>query len=184
MPRVFFPDNTVLVNFAYLHRMDLLRRLARNPAWCATVADECSRSSQGPDLEDMAEAWGIFGEPLRPDSPVEHLTVQDYKRRLGKPGDSAYSNLGEAETLAIIECRSIEAIFVTDDAAAAAIARGSQLQIKVASTWDLLWVATRRGFVDRDTAWSYVSILRTKSRHLPPGQAARDRRSFDEWLDG
>lgn len=37
------PDNTVLINFALINRMDLLSRLANgNGRWCATVATECA----------------------------------------------------------------------------------------------------------------------------------------------
>jgi hypothetical protein len=42
-----FPDNTVLINFAIITRMDLLSRLANgNGRWCATVAAECVESSR------------------------------------------------------------------------------------------------------------------------------------------
>ncbi|HEU5416854.1 MAG TPA: hypothetical protein VFV41_04120 [Streptosporangiaceae bacterium] len=186
MSLLLFPDNTVLVNFAYLHRMDLLERLARNPAWCGTVAAECARSSGQPDLEDMSEAARIFGEPLRPESPVEHLMVRAYKTRLSRPGDGPYKNLGEAETLAIIECRSLRAIFVTDDnGPGLLLARqgGRTSPITVVTTWELLRVAAKAGYADRDTLWSYVHILRGKARHQPPGDAARDRNAFDRWLD-
>lgn len=64
------PDNTVLVNFAHLNRMDLLAKLVRdNGAWCASVAAECDQSAKLPGLESMADAHEIFGEPLRPENP-------------------------------------------------------------------------------------------------------------------
>ncbi|WP_415853234.1 hypothetical protein [Sinomonas sp. G460-2] len=179
-----FPDNTVLINFAYLHRMDLLRKLAKNPAWCATVAHECNESSQEPDLEDLVEANDIFGEPLRPDSGAEHVAIQTYRTKIARPGDAPYKNYGEAETLAIIESRSMRGIFVTDDKG---VARAIQeqpdngLQVSIVTTWELLRVAARRGFVDRDTLWSYVHVLRNKGRHQPP--CALNREAFERWLD-
>jgi hypothetical protein len=48
---LLFPDNTVLVNFAIISRMDLLARLANgNGQWCATVASECARQLESPGL--------------------------------------------------------------------------------------------------------------------------------------
>lgn len=131
------PDNTVLVNFAFLHRMDLLRSFAGGSAratWCATVARECHASSRRSGLEDLTEAPGIFGEPLVPDSPAEHSTIRVYKTMLDRPGDGPLSNLGEAESLAILECRSLRAIFVTDDHGARDIAE-SRLDRRRFDAW-------------------------------------------------
>ncbi|HET9896728.1 MAG TPA: hypothetical protein VFQ44_17495 [Streptosporangiaceae bacterium] len=42
MTDVLFPDNTVLISFALINWMDLLRRLANGKGrWCACVASEC-----------------------------------------------------------------------------------------------------------------------------------------------
>jgi hypothetical protein len=49
MTVLVFPDNTVLVNFALISRMDLLERLANgHGAWCGTVAAECRTSAKIP----------------------------------------------------------------------------------------------------------------------------------------
>jgi hypothetical protein len=57
MTALFFPDNTVLINFAMINRMDLLERLANgNGAWCATVAAECRKSADFPGLAAMSDA--------------------------------------------------------------------------------------------------------------------------------
>jgi hypothetical protein len=67
-----FPDNTVLINFAIINRMDLLERLANgNGQWCATVSGECAESARYPGLAALSAAEKIFGEPLYP-SPAEH----------------------------------------------------------------------------------------------------------------
>ncbi|WP_396290236.1 hypothetical protein [Curtobacterium sp. KT1] len=183
----FFPDNTVLINFAYLHRMDLLGRLVKKPAWCATVAYECSRSSSEPDLEDLAAAPGIFGEPLFPETQAEQSLTQIYRMQLSRPGDAPTKNLGEAETLAIIHSRRMKAVFFTDDAGPSALLAGTEERpplVQTASTWGLLRAAFKAGFVDADTLWSYVSLLRSKRRHVPPGRAAASRSDFDAWLQG
>jgi hypothetical protein len=97
-----FPDNTVLINFATISRMDLLEKLANgNGQWCATVAGECAESAGYPGLAALSAAEGIFGEPLYP-SPAEHQDVQVLRNQLASPGDRPTKHLGEAETVAII----------------------------------------------------------------------------------
>jgi predicted nucleic acid-binding protein len=174
-----FPDNTVLVNFAHLNRMDLLAKLVKDKgAWCASVAAECDQSAGLPGLESMADAHEIFGEPLRPETPSELVMTQAFRTRLARPGDGRLRHLGEAETLAIITSRPLRGIFVTDDRAVPVIA--SEQGISVVTTFDLLRVAYRTNMVDADTVWSYVQTLRQERRGWPP--AVYDRPSFDKWL--
>jgi len=179
MTQLLFPDNTVLVNFALINRMDLLERVVNgNGRWCATVASECERSAQEPGLEAMSLAAHIFGDPLYPETGAEHLDVQALRRELAQPGDAAYKHLGEAETLAIMSRRLIEGFFVTDDGDATRLAQNSG--VKVISTWDLLRLGVRCHFVDSDSAWGYVQTLRSNRRGVPP--CVSDRASFDIWL--
>src|SRR6185312_1176366 len=97
-----FPDNTVLVNFAIINRIDLLERLANgNGRWCATVATECAESATRPELATLTGAREIFGEPLFPDA-AEHQDVRLLRDQLASPGDPPTRHLGEAETIAII----------------------------------------------------------------------------------
>src|SRR5260370_19925078 len=113
MTALFFPDNTVLINFAMINRMDLLERLANgNGAWCATVAAECRKSADFPGLAAMSDADRIFGAPLYPDQ-AEHQDLRPLRDELASPGAPAHAPLGEAETLAIIIRRSLRAFFVT-----------------------------------------------------------------------
>jgi predicted nucleic acid-binding protein len=177
-PLLVLPDNTVLVNFALINRMDLLARLVANGAWCASVAAECDASAAQPGLASMAEAYEIFGEPLRPESVTEHVMIQTLRTLLARPGEARHRHLGEAETLAIMSCRSLRGIFATDDTAVPALAQ--QQDIKVITTFDLLRAAYRGKMVDADTLWSYVETLRSKRRGGPPG--VYGRRAFEDWL--
>lgn len=93
MPTLLFPDNTVLVNFALINRMDLLARLANgNGQWCASVASECASSAQQPGLEALDAAPRIFGTPLFPDA-VEHLDARTFRDELARPGDPPHAHL-------------------------------------------------------------------------------------------
>jgi len=74
-----FPDNTVLCNFAAVHRLDLLERFLRGRGrWTEAVAGEARRSARFlPDLIKI-EKEGWLGEPVEIDAAeavagVEHL---------------------------------------------------------------------------------------------------------------
>lgn len=158
--------------------MDLLERLANgNGAWCATVSQECAASARRPGLDTLAYADTIFGEPLFPD-PAEHLDIQILRQELASPGDGPWKHLGEAETLAIMLRRQVAGFFVTDDRDAQRLA--TKHSVAVVSTWHLLLMARRQGWVDDDTLWGYVQTLRTNKRGTPP--KVYDRESFNKWL--
>lgn len=173
-----FPDNTVLINFAAINRMDLLERLANgNGQWCATVAIECAESAKRPELAALDSAQQIFGEPLFPDT-AEHQAIRVLRDQLASPGDPPTRHLGEAETIAIITRRQLRCFFVTDDRSAALLA--TQNGVSVVGTWHLLKVAYRKEWIDADTLWGYVLTLEGGSRGAPPG--VWNRPSFDKWL--
>jgi predicted nucleic acid-binding protein len=174
-----FPDNTVLVSFAIINRMDLLNRLANgNGTWCATVATECAQSARLRELAALDGAREIFGEPLFPDD-AEYQDIQVLRDELAGPGDQPTSHLGEAETIAIIVRRQLTCFFATDDRDAARLA--AKNGVKTADTWLLLRVASRKSWLDADTLWGYVQTLTRQGRGTPHG--VRDRLSFDKWLE-
>ncbi|ADP83411.1 hypothetical protein [Pseudofrankia inefficax] len=178
MAVLLFPDNTVLINFAVIDRMDLLGRLANdNGRWCPTVAAECAASGRLPDLGALAHAREIFGAPLAP-TPAELRDAQLLRAQLAKPGDHPHKHLGEAETVAIMTRRDVDGFFVTDDNEAARLA--TRHGIPVIRTWQLLRLTVRAGWAEADTVWSYVQLLRARQRGGPPG--VTDRPSFDKWL--
>jgi predicted nucleic acid-binding protein len=173
-----FPDNTVLINFAIINRMDLLGRLANgNGQWCATVATECAESAKRPDLGALGGAAAIFGEPLFPDA-AEHQDVCVLRVQLASPGDLPTQHLGEAETIAIIVRRHLSCFFVSDDRGAVRLA--AKNGISVVGTWHLLKVAHRKRWIDADTLWGYVLTLEGHGRGAPP--SVWNRSSFDKWL--
>jgi predicted nucleic acid-binding protein len=159
-----FPDNTALINFAIIHRLDLLATLTPTRAWCVTIANECARSSREPGLADLAHVPDLFGEPLVPDV-AEHQDILVLRETLAAPGDGRYQHLGEAETLAIVSRRAIAALFVTDDRGARIAA--ARLRIPVVTTWKLLEIAVRANLIDEATHRGYIEQLRLAGRHLP-----------------
>jgi predicted nucleic acid-binding protein len=173
-----FPDNTVLINLAYIDALELITlRTATEVAWCASVADECRRSSDYTGLEALKTAHGILGDPLYP-TPGERVDTQIIRRNMSSPGDSATDHLGEAETIAIITGRGIEAVFVTDDRDATLIAQTGG--IKVVSTWVFLRLAVKLSVITPEDFWNHCQTLDAKGRGWPPCE--RSRAAVDVWL--
>jgi hypothetical protein len=177
-PSLFFPDNTVLNNFAIIHLMDELGDLIGDRGcWCATVAEECAKGARRPGLEDMAKADSIFGDPLYPDR-AELTDTQVIRDRMLKPGDRDTDHLGEAETIAIITRRQLKGFFVTDDRDAAREARAEG--IKVVSTWDILRLMTRGERITVAQFHAHAEALTREKRGYPPGWP--NKAAVAEWL--
>ncbi|MBT2550968.1 hypothetical protein [Arthrobacter sp. ISL-65] len=173
------PDNTVLVNFAQIGRMDLLRLVAAGRStWCYTVSEECEKSSRVSGLEQLSEAQEIFGKPLKLETRVEHSDTQVFRARLRKPGEGPAANLGEAESLSIIMNRQLDVMFITDDNGALGFAEENG--IPYTTTWDLLKMFVRAKRVERSTAWHYVLTLGGNRRRYVE---LRDQDSFYAWLE-
>ena len=180
MSLLLFPDNTVLINFALIQRMDLLETLANGKGqWCASVADECHNSARQPGLEALNEADEIFGEPWHLQGQAEWINATILRDDLASPGDGRLKHLGEAETLAIMIHRATDGLFVTDDSDAARLANRHGIQ--VIGTWDLLRLAAKRAMVDEATLWGYVLTLRSHQRGSPPGVTSRA--TLSTWLE-
>ncbi len=180
MTLLMFPDNTVLINFAIINRMDLLEMLANGKGrWCASVASECAKSAGYPGQATLAEAPAIFGHPIYPDQAElqDALVLRD---SLAGPGDKRSQHFGEAETIAVIVRRQLPCIFVTDDRDAARLA--SQNRIRVVSTWSLLKLAHKFKMIDENTLWGYIGTLHDHDRGTPPEVHSHSRPSFDKWL--
>ncbi|MGO4145728.1 hypothetical protein AB4Y77_11630 [Paenarthrobacter sp. YAF11_1] len=176
---LFLPDNTVLVNFARIGRMDLLELVAAGRStWCYTVAQECAKSSRVTGLEQLSRAPQIFGEPLMLETTSEYRDTQAFRAQLSKPGDRASANLGEAESLAIITNRGLGATFVTDDNGALGFAITHS--IKHLTTWDLLKLLVRAKKLGREDAWDYVVVLKGHHRRY---MELRAQTSFFAWLE-
>lgn len=159
--------------------MDLLQLVAAGRStWCYTVSQECARSSNVAGLEQLSQAPQIFGEPLKLETNAEFRDTQAFRAQLSKPGDRSSANLGEAESLAIITNRGLDATFVTDDNGALGFAVNHN--IKHLTTWDLLKLLVRAGRLEREEAWEYVVVLKGHRRRYAE---LRDQTSFLAWLE-
>lgn len=177
-PSLFFPDNTVLNNFAITHLMDELGELiADRGCWCATVAEECAKGATKPGLEDMAKAPVIFGQAVYP-TVAELTDTQAIRERMLKPGDQRTDHLGEAETIAIITRRQLKGFFVTDDRDATREAKAER--IKVVNTWEILRLMTRSRRISVKQFHASAETLASVKRGCPPGWP--DKTAVELWL--
>lgn len=175
---LFFPDNTVLNNFAIIHLMDELGLLiGGRGCWCATVAGECAKGAAKPGLEEMAKAPGIFGDALYP-AGAEFSDTQIIRERMLKPGDADAAHLGEAETIAIITRRQLTGFFVTDDRDAGREAKAEG--IKVVTTWDILRLMVRGGKIAVGDFHAHADTLAKAKRGGPPGWP--NKTAVEYWL--
>lgn len=148
-PHLFFHDTSVLVNF---HRPGLIpvlgELLGENVRWTGSIRTECVRKERQLGLPGLVEAAdSLLGEPLLP-HPDEHPSIRQLRRQMASPGDHPQQHLGEAETITLIQKRTLRAVFVTDDRAAMAWAE----PIACVGTRRLLRLARRRDLVTSEQA--------------------------------
>lgn len=180
--RIVFPDNTVLVKLGHLNCVHLIGSLfpSGTTNWCQSVANECRRSATAIGKPLMyQQASAVFGSPLIPQAPAEHIDITVLMEQWAQPGDPPHKNLGEAETLVLIDRRQIHAVFVTDDHGATkeAIAR----RILVIDTWRLLWLMHRSGLITEDDLWQGCLYLKSQNEGWPP--CGQTRPAFSAWLN-
>lgn len=171
---LFFPDNTVLINFAIIGRLDLLETLLnRQGRWCSAVASECARSANVDGLSALRHVGTFLLDPVQP-TPAELVNTQILRTGMLSPGDDRRAHLGEAETVAIISERSEfrGALFVTDDNGARQLAASNG--ISTAHTWSLLKLATRVQRISLEEHVRYVKVLERQGRRMPRGEASSD----------
>ncbi|WP_326644633.1 hypothetical protein OG884_10810 [Streptosporangium sp. NBC_01755] len=168
----WFPDNTVLCNFACVSGLPLLEEVLRGRGrWVEAIAYEAERSSRiYPDLATIArERW--LGDPIEVDDAVEIDQIERVRRAVfgGSPNEPL-KHLGEAQTCYVILNRMEFAgsFWITDDRDAQeyAHARG----ITTRDTMDLVSEAVADGCCTRDDGFKLLQRMRQEGRYLrvPP----------------
>jgi predicted nucleic acid-binding protein len=157
----FFADNTVLVSFAIIGRMDLLETLfCDRGRWSATVRDECMDSARVPGLDTIAEADRFLGDPIAP-TKTELLQTRAFRDRLAGPlENNPKKHLGEAETLSIMAERFRFDLLVTDDTGAHRLA--AEHNIRTVTTFTLLKMAVRVGLATPVDVFDHLRDLRPR----------------------
>ena len=136
MTTYWFPDNTVLCNFAAIDRLPLLRAiLSGRGRWVEAIAYEARSSSRTYPKLSRIRRDGWLGEPITLDSDYELAEVENLRRYVfrGRPSQPL-KHLGEAQTCYVIKHRPEfqDSHWITDDR-------------------DALEYATRQGITSLDT---------------------------------
>lgn len=162
--RLFFPDNTVLINFTLIERIDLLEIILNGRGnWVGAVHAECERSCDVADLSGMRDVFEFMNAPLIAET-VERVDARAIQSQLRTPSDPPSKSYGEAETIAVLSRRRIDAVFLTDDNDAIAYISDEFPEIKVARTTDLLALAVNCGKLPADDAIANLQRLRARRR--------------------
>ncbi|MGW5663282.1 hypothetical protein ACWEWG_24750 [Streptomyces sp. NPDC003758] len=164
----WFPDNTVLCNFAAVDRLSLLEKvLDGRGRWTQAVAAEAEQSTRyWPRLSQVVDG-GWLGEPIEIDDPVETALVDRIRRVVfaGSPS-RPLQHLGEAETLVVIEHRSgfADSVWITDDGEAGRYAHRKGIRVK--NTVDVMREAVVDGLVLADDGHGLLLAMGQAGRHL------------------
>jgi hypothetical protein len=179
MAEVVFPDNTVLCNFAAVHRLDLLQGFLRGRGrWTEAVAGEARASARVlPDLATI-DSQGWLGEPVQIDGPdavagVEHLRRDVFGGTAAQP----LKHLGEAQTCFLIhrDAQWKGAWWVSDDRDSLEFARFQR--ITTVETIDVVRHLVADGDVSAASAFAVMQGMINAGRHLrmPQGAAGLNR---------
>jgi hypothetical protein len=164
----WFPDNTVLCNFAAVDRLPLLRAiLSGRGRWVEAIAYEARRSSRHyASLSGIARD-GWLGKPITVDADHEIAEVENLRRRVfGGHSGQPLKHLGEAQTCYVIKNRAEfeESCWITDDRDALRYAR---LQgITSFDTCDLIDEGIVARHVTRDEGYALLRKMRDAGRHV------------------
>jgi hypothetical protein len=131
--RYWFPDTSVLCNFAAIARTDLLKaEFVGRGRWTAAVAYEAERSTAFlADLQRVIEeVW--LGEPVETTEAEAAMVERIRIAAFGGTPDRPFQHLGEAETCHVLRTRAefSESVWMTDDVAAYDYGRRARL-----TTW-------------------------------------------------
>jgi len=131
MSTCWFPDNSIIINFAVIDRLDLLRTALHGQARVVEAVAYEIRQSQGkvPHLGSLdVEDW--FGKPIRLKSDGDREAVEQMRLyRFGGESDKPRQHLGESQTLHIIRTKSdyASSVWLTEDREAYRLAQGMQI---------------------------------------------------------
>ncbi len=176
MAEAVFPDNTVLCNFAAVHRLDLLQGFLRDRGrWTEAVAHEARQSVRYlPGLATI-DSGGWLGEPVQIDDPDAVARVEHLRRDVfGGSSTEPLKHLGEAQTCYLVrEVRLWKgAWWVSDDRDAVEFARGQG--ITTLETVDVVRHLVADGDVSTSSAFDIMRSMVGAGRHLRMPQKAAD----------
>lgn len=176
MTEFFFPDNTVLCNFAAVDRLNLLKTVANGRGrWCEAVANEASRSAAvWPALASLlTEGW--LDEPIEITDEADVLAIERIRRAaFARRGDGPRKHLGEAQTCYVIKNwkQFSGAWWITDDREALRYAKFQQITTR--ETADLVAIAAVNGDITASDGFALLNCMTEYDRVLRLPNTAAD----------
>jgi predicted nucleic acid-binding protein len=176
MTEAFFPDNTVLCNFAAVDRVDLLRSvLSERGRWTEAVAYEASRSAAHLRALASLAADGWLGEPVEVTSDADIQAIERIRRAaFGGTDDRPLQHLGEAQTCYVIKhwADFSGSWWITDDREALRYAKFQGITTR--ETIDLMSMAVVNGDIGAQDAFSLMTLMADRDRGLRLPKTASD----------
>ncbi|WP_035846568.1 hypothetical protein [Kitasatospora azatica] len=164
----WFPDNTVLCNFAAVDRLRLLEKILDGRGrWTEAVAHEAAQSaSYHPELRTLPiDGW--LGLPIEIQDQTEQQAVERIRRAVfGGEQARPTQHLGEAQTCVLITLRGEfhDSTWITDDRSAAEFSR--RRGITTLETMDLMCIAAVTGLVSSTEGHELLQSMAAAGRHL------------------
>jgi len=168
----WFPDNTVLVNFACVGRLDLLERILRGRGrWTDVIAFEAQRSGAIYNNLRSIEPAGWLGKPIEVDDAKEQQLIEQIRRAVfGGTADKPLQHLGEATTCHLISTdpKFATSFWITDDRVAAEYARGKGITTR--DTRDLVSEGVIDGEISQQEGYELLIQMRALGQNVrvPP----------------
>ncbi|MEY9966141.1 putative nucleic acid-binding protein [Streptacidiphilus sp. MAP12-16] len=164
----WFPDNTVLCNFAAVDRLPLLKEVLDGKGrWTEAVAHEALLSARHLPLLRTLPLDGWLGDPIEIDDEGERQAVERVRRSVFH-GDRAAptQHLGEAQTCVLITSRREfrGSVWITDDRSAGTFSR--RKGIRTRETMDLMALAAKTGLVKPAEGHRLLHAMTAAGRHL------------------
>jgi len=168
MTEFFFPDNTVLCNFAVVDRLDLLKLIVGGRGrWMEAVAYEASRSAAfHPSLASLS-ADGWLDEPIEVSRESDVSAIERIRRAVfGGTDARPLQHLGEAQTCYVIKNwpEFAGSWWITDDREALRYARFQGITTR--ETMDLMAIATVNGDITAPDGYALLRLMAGRDRHL------------------
>ncbi|MEU6443100.1 hypothetical protein [Streptomyces sp. NPDC047046] len=164
----WFPDNTVLCNFACTDALGLLKNILNGRGrWTEAVAYEANRSAQSTyaQLADVA-AGGWLGEPLEIQDSETDLVERVRRAAFGGSASAPLQHLGEAQTLHVIQLWPDfrGSFWLSDDRTACDHAR--RRGITTLETQDVMAHGCSAGDITHTDAYKLLRQMRDAGRRL------------------
>lgn len=170
----WFPDNTVLCNFATVNRLDIVRDVLRGRGrWVEAIEYEVQRSARYIPALACVASEGWLGEPIAIEDPRVIETVSRTRRIVfDGTDDDPLQHLGESQTCVLIKSdpQFSESWWITDDRES--IRYAQQQGITTRETIDIVSTAVVEGTIGSEAAYELMLQMKSMGRHLRvPGSA-------------